>query len=114
MCEEDYYGDEQAAAEEAAYQEMCEAGADFEKEQMEAEGEAEAESVKHQIEEMISKQREAVQKEELRQMNEALDHGFLNKDLDSKYTPEELTHTNMFKQGIYAKEKKGTTQFKFG
>lgn len=40
MCDEDYYGDDQAAAEEAAYQEMCEAGADSEADQLKQMAEA--------------------------------------------------------------------------
>lgn len=107
QCEDGY--DEQAAAEEVAYQEMCEAGADEEKMMMEAEGEAEA--VKAELEQLIEKQRKDA---ELKAMNQALDHGVINKDPDSKYTPEELKHTNMFKQGIYAKDKVGHTRFTNG
>ena len=110
MYEEDY-GDDQAAAEEAAYQEMCDAGADFEQQQMIMEGEAEAEKIRQQVEEMLTKQREEVQKEELRQLNLVLEHGTINKDPDSKVSPDELRHTNMFKQGMYAKHKIGHTHY---
>lgn len=103
MCEEDYCGDEQAAAEEAAYQEMCEAGA-YE-EQMIKEAEGEAEAIKAELEAAIESQRKVVQNEELRQIHEALEHGTVNKDPNSKYTPDELRNTNMFKQGVLGKDK---------
>lgn len=46
----DDYGDDGAAAEEAAYQEMCEAGVFEEQQQMEAEGEAAAQEIHDCIE----------------------------------------------------------------
>lgn len=103
--------DEAAAADEAAYQEMCDAEAEQEAEQIADEGEAEAESVKQQLQEIIDHQQGEATEQQLKEMQRALEHGTINKDPNSKYTPDELTDTNMFKQGVYAKEKKGNTQF---
>lgn len=72
MYEEDY-GDEQAAAEEAAYQEMCDAGA-FEQQQMESEA-------------------AAAEAERLKEMEEALEHGIINKNPDLKVTSNERLHS---------------------
>ncbi len=103
MYEEDYYGDEQAAAEEAAYQEMCEAGAYEEQMMMEAEGEAE--SMKAQIEQELEIRRKHAEEEQIRQMQEALEHGTINKDPDSKVTPEEI-HDCIEREKILMEEKR--------
>ena len=94
------YGDDQAAAEEAAYQEMMEAGAEQEKMMMEAEGEAAA--VKAEVEQLIEKQRKDA---ELKVMTNALDHGVINKDPDSKVTSEEL-HDCIEREKILMEEKR--------
>ncbi len=94
MCEEDY-GDEQAAAEEAAYQEMCEAGAYEEQMMMEAEGEAASQEA--ELKAIIEKQRGEATEEPLRQMLDAFEHGSINKD--------------PLKQTPYGKDKVGRTQY---